>query len=355
MTMALKQKIGAAVIDWPRFEWHLRGFDLPGLPTSHWTRCANRHDQLETGPGGLGVERAGRWTSPLHAVGVFPMLGTRLMRAALGEWPIEMADCPAQASETPDVSFVIGHRGMNRLPHLLKTLESIAGQRGVKFECVVVEQSLRPEIGDRLPDWVRLVRTTPPDEKMPYARSWAFNVGSRAARGRLLLLHDNDMLIPARYAAEALGLYEEGWAVANLKRFVFYLSQEESRRWVPGVGGASRARLDAVVQNLEGGGSLAIGREAFFEIGGFDEGFVGWGGEDNEFWERASQCCRAWSWGYLPIVHLWHPPQPEKGTRERETARILDERSRLPVDVRVAELAVRQFGRPDRLDPPWSG
>ena len=34
------------------------------------------------------------------------------------------------------------------------------------------------------------------------------------------------------------------------------------------------------------GGTIALEREAYFEIGGYDECFVGWGGEDNEFFQR---------------------------------------------------------------------
>jgi predicted glycosyltransferase involved in capsule biosynthesis len=65
------------------------------------------------------------------------------------------------------------------------------------------------------------------------------------------------------------------------------------------------------MQNVLGGGSIAITRAAYLAIGGMDEGFVGWGGEDNEFWERA-QTLRVWSYGCLPYVHLWHPSQPRK-------------------------------------------
>ena len=34
-------------------------------------------------------------------------------------------------AEAPDVTFLIGHRGMARTPHLLATLQSIAAQTGV--------------------------------------------------------------------------------------------------------------------------------------------------------------------------------------------------------------------------------
>ncbi|MEO5672120.1 MAG: galactosyltransferase-related protein, partial [Ramlibacter sp.] len=75
----------------------------------------------------------------------------------------------------------------------------------------------------------------------------------------------------------------------------------------------------AIMQNGEGGGSITITREAFERIGGMDESFVGWGGEDNEFWERA-QTLKSWTWGNLPLVHLWHPSQSGKHDANRATA-----------------------------------
>jgi GT2 family glycosyltransferase len=69
-------------------------------------------------------------------------------------------------------------------------------------------------------------------------------------------------------------------------------------------------RSEVVIQNLHGG-SVAITREGYEAIGGLDEDFVGWGGEDNEFWDRA-ETLRSTRFGYLPIVHLWHAPQFEK-------------------------------------------
>ena len=103
-----------------------------------------------------------------------------------------------------------------------------------------------------------------------------------------------------------------------------------------------QAPPECVVQNLEAGGSLAITRETFYAVGGFDESFVGWGGEDNEFWERA-QTRKVWSFGYMPIVHLWHEPQPGKFKTERATSALLQQRSGIPVDMRIHQLRTRNF------------
>jgi GT2 family glycosyltransferase len=178
---------------------------------------------------------------------------------------------------------------------------------------------------------------------MPYVRSWALNVGARLARGRLLVFHDGDMLAPARYAAELLAVHRSGYEVINLKRFIYYLGKEQTtatlRTGKPVLGG----RLEAIVQNLQAGGSVAVDPQAFHALGGFDEGFRGWGGEDDEFWDRAGSRS-VWPWGYLPILHLWHAPQPEKERRDRSTAERLRERSAIPAEARIRELAAHDFG-----------
>ncbi len=64
----------------------------------------------------------------------------------------------------------------------------------------------------------------------------------------------------------------------NPKRFIFYLDKETSRQLCGGSGLPQNPGFDAIVQNLEGGGSVVITRQAYQEIGGFDEKFIGWGG-----------------------------------------------------------------------------
>ena len=287
MRRSLRQKLGALLHDWPAFERNLRGRGVEG---GHWTRIGNRRDRIRVGPGGIGAICEGRWTSRLHGCDIFPSLGRRLMARALEEWPPGFAERPAEGDSsapaaTPDLSFVIGHRGLDRLPLLSVVLESIAAQAGARVECVLVEQSESPVVRDRLPDWVRYLHTPAPAE-MPYSRSWAFNVGARAAKAPVIAFHDNDMIVPRRYAAELATIHRRGSEVMNLKRFVFYLDEAATGRVLAGEG--ITGAPEKVIQNLEGGGSVGVDRDAFFDLGGFDESFVGWGGEDNEFWERAA-------------------------------------------------------------------
>ena len=92
-----------------------------------------------------------------------------------------------------------------------------------------------------------------------------------------------------------------------------------------------------VSQNWRGG-TLAIRKSAFLAIGGFDERFVDWGGEDDEFYDRCSLLDQD-SYGYLPFVHLWHPPQASKsGPARHESERLLRRVLQVPADERVASL-----------------
>jgi len=254
-----------------------------------------------------------------------------------------MASAPEATTNSPDVSFIIGHRGLDRLPQLLASLGRIAGQRGASVECIIVEQDVEPHVAAKLPNWVRYVHTPPPDRAMPYCRSWAFNVGVRLCRGSVVVLHDNDMLVPADYAAGILRHVRSGHEVVNLKRFIFYLTERHTRALMAGTAGLTDTAPESVMQNSEGGGSIAITRDAYERIGGFDESFIGWGGEDNEFWERA-QTLRVWPYGSLPFVHLWHPPQVKKYGHDNPTLERYRALANVTVEVRIASLRDRTSG-----------
>jgi len=245
----------------------------------------NRNERLSRAPG-KGYRCEWQWTSELHAPRVLPSLGSRLMRRAFDEHPIRRAQVLTGSAGEPKVSFVIGHRGTERLPHLLATLESIAGQVGVAVECIVVEQDVESRLAGKLPSWVHHVFVEAP-ALMPYCRSWGFNVGLRHCRGSILVLHDNDMLVPEDYAAAIAERVGAGFELVNLKRFIFYLGEQHSADYFAGRSDAFALPPESVVQNLEGGGSVAITREGYERIGGMDEAFVGWGGGGKQFWERA--------------------------------------------------------------------
>jgi len=354
-SFSLKQKVGVIIHDLPRFLWAMRPSGLLGGDASPWIYFRNRNERLIREEGKKGVLCDWQWTSSLHAARVFPILGVWLMKRVLQEWPIAFKDLPVGGSDYQgpvELSFIIGHRGTARLPHLLTTLRSLFGQSQVGCEYLVVEQDAETKIKDHLPPGVKHIWIKPPVPDMPYSRSWAFNVGARAAKGRLLVLHDNDICVPAHYARELLKLFSQGYQAMRLQRFIFYLDPPSTEAITRAHRIPETLGLHSVLQNGQGP-TIAVDREAYFQLGGHDEAFVGWGGEDNEFFQRC-QTLSFYPYMYLPLVHLYHEPQQGKGNhRGRETAALLRARSALPIAQRVAELAARNFGNPQQLDPPY--
>lgn len=334
----LKQYLGVLLLDYSRFSAALNRAD------KSYAALCNRNEKIEASPDGIGYRCLWQWTSDLHAPKFFPGLGLRLMQRAFSNHPIVRSRAPKRADGRPDIAYIIGHRGLQRLPHLLATLESIAGQADAVIECIVVEQDVEATLTGMLPDWVRHIHTPPPTAGMPYCRSWAFNIGAKAALAEVLVLHDNDMVIPADYSKEILARVKSGFEVVNLKRFIFYLTEKHSAAMFENAFSLDLHAPESIMQNSEGGGSIAISKQAYEAIGGFDESFIGWGGEDNEFWERA-QTRTVWNYAYLPIVHLWHAPQPGKAHPDNETLNRYKALSEVPAEARIAVLKSLQNGQ----------
>ena len=198
--MSFRHTIGALLYDWPRYRRVMKD--------GRWILYRNREERIATD--GRGVRCEWRFASDLHIAKVFPSLGTRLMQAAFDEWPVTLRDTPF-GDRPPVVSFGIGHSGIERLPHLLLTLRSIAGQDGVPVECIVVEQAAAPEAEGKLPPWVRYVFLK---SQEPYNRAATFNAGAAVAHAGIVIPHDNDILVPSRYAAEVTARVAEGFRFA---------------------------------------------------------------------------------------------------------------------------------------------
>jgi hypothetical protein len=337
----IRQRLGTLVFDKPHVAWVVLFPRLARRFGRSWVDVHNRDEALVASPAGPGFDCRWRWTTDLNVCRFWPRVGRRLMRLALAEWPIDVGGGGAVCGGGPLVSFIIGHRGVEKIGHLALTLRSLLAQQGARVECLVVEQAHESVLAGCLPSGVVHVHSRPPRCDMPYARAWAFNVGARHAAGDILVFHDNDVLAPTNYAAELVRLFSQGYTAARLQRFVFYLSDADTEQALREMRLRPASAPLFVRQNCEGH-TLAVERRTYFDLGGHDETFIGWGGEDNEMFDR----CRArpcYAFGYLPFVHLHHAPQPTRD--ESQTAvRHLDELIAVPVGERIRTLANRRFG-----------
>jgi hypothetical protein len=338
---SVKHYLAANLLDGPRYASALKTSNRGG-----WLTLCNRGQRLSQSPDQRGVRVLNApWTSALFYCEANPQVGMEVMKAAFAEWPIAFRDMPENPpASRPRVSFIIGHRGRARVPHLLTTLRSLAAQKNAAFECVLVEQSPESELLGVLPTWVRHLHTPPPYADMPYSRAWAFNRGAAEAHGDYLVFHDNDICVPELYAHEIVAVLDRGFDAARLQRFVFYLNDSHSQDLFESPTVALTHPPLEVIQNGEGQ-TLAVRRDNYFAVGGHDEAFLGWGGEDNELFDRL-RTLRLHDCAYLPFLHLYHTPQPGKAAINSNTT-YFDERMRVPSNQRIAELVLRGFGRHD--------
>ena len=333
MGCRLRQLMGVALFDLPRFMRHVwrRG---------GWVNITNRKERVTVPEAGCGLAIDSPWSSDLHACRVVPWLGKAVMRAALRQWPVQFATQAARSGPV-DLSFVIPHRGAERLPLLKAVLRSILGQDGVSVECVVAEQGPERSVSD-LPAGTRHIDLTGGTDAERWKKARAFNEGVLAASGRIVVCHDGDILVPKDYGREVLQRMEsEDTEVVYAQRFLFYLSHEDTSAVVRD-GRLQRGITPTRVNQNWRGGTLAIRKDAYFRIGGFDERFTGWTGEDVEFYDRCL-VLGGWRFGYLPFIHLWHAPQETKFSQARETSlQFTDKVMSTPREQRVRELVDRQ-------------
>jgi hypothetical protein len=307
-----------------------------------WVSLHNRSEKIRLSEDGRAARCEWDGSTELHAPRVMPVLGRALMRRAFLDHPVRFSSAPAPpVAGRPRVSFIMGHRGSDRLPLLDAVVASIAGQAGVDVECVVVEETLPGHSPSALPSWVRRVHVALTGAEEGFRRGRNFNLGALAAVGETLVFHDGDTLVPSDYAAAISARITAGCEVVDLKRYVFYLSRAHTAD-VLGRGHLMARPAEAIVQNLGAGVSIGVSRNAFEEIGGFDDEFEGWGGEDVEFFERAGTR-RLDRFGSLPLAHLWHAPQPGKTVHKDTPAMaLLRDRKATPPAERILALRARR-------------
>jgi len=301
-----------------------------------WIDLCNRQEKLIKRKGLKG--RVCDWadTSHLTVCRIYPEIGARLLRHCLKEWPIEFEDKPNinERNNIPNVSIIIAIAGEDRLPQFQFCLKTLYAQSECSIEVIVVEQSWRQVINKYCPSWIRYYYAPSTSPSMPFNKSWAMNIGAKKAKAETLIFHDADILAPTRYLKTIIDLMDSGYEAARLPRLVFYLNRSESENLYEGGRIEDIKNIQEVVQNCRGI-SLAIQKRSYWEIGGHDEAFYGWGGEDDEMLSRV-KTLKLYPGGFIPFVHLWHTFAINKtGDRNNQ---LLEKRLLISEEQRIKEL-----------------
>lgn len=222
---------------------------------------------------------------------------------------MEMASAPRQ--ETVSVVITTHNEG----EHLRRTIDNLLAMLPTGGEIVVVDDASTDGSTGFLIDGEGAVSLARPPQRLGVAA--ARNHGAALARGEVLAFSDAHVETPPGWVEKLCATLRSpeigivGPAITQLGNSaargygMTWSGPSLQVQWLP-----QQATTPYPVPLL-GGGFLAMRREVFDDIGGFDAGMTIWGTEDAEI------CLRTWLLGYqclvvpeVQIAHLFRPTFP---------------------------------------------
>lgn len=231
---------------------------------------------------------------------------------------------PTDASLVPSISYVIPCRNITERNNSIPTIvANIRAQHFPNIEIILVEQDWQSRIShDQFKPYCYLLAQSLLASQ-PFNKSMAFNLGVMAATNAGLVLHDADIMVPANYTTK---IYEtlRNFDSCHLGKQVVYLTREATIDVNNTYQITPQKQCDRAVDYFEGG-SLAVRKSSYINIGGFDEGFVGYGCEDNEFYERLQARTNLKDDRTVTMIHLWHDRVGDWQTHHKTNRNYLNE------------------------------
>lgn len=261
-----------------------------------------------------------------------------------------------------EATYILTYRA-DREGHRRRNLEAVLAWLGgfAQVEVVVVEQDVAPTPLSIPHARCQVVFAYNPG---PFNKSWGFNVGFRTAQTQWLGFGDADVLV-GEALWQSFQLLRQGLLAVKPYRRLIDLTDAESEPVRAGDFARVPARDPRAAPDREAigervvfaGGSFVIHRNAFVALGGWDERFVGWGGEDDAFSyriERSRIACTELD--ISPAMHLWHARRREATFDQPFYAanRLLLDDYRRYADAqldRLAEVQMQVLGRREKYRP----
>jgi glycosyltransferase involved in cell wall biosynthesis len=235
----------------------------------------------------------------------------------------------------PPISIIVCT--YQRPANLRRVLASIAGQQGVngQFEVVVADDGSTdetPEIVQQFRKSVRFPVHFTTHLHGGFCPGRARNEGVAASRGEYVLLLDGDCMLPRDHVRVQLdkrrpGVVRIGDSIRLQPGPSASVSEEFAARGrlarLASIGERARIKLRAAKSTFYNlrkhpdrprliANNMALWRRDYERVNGFDQSYVGWGAEDDDFGfrlRRAGLQLRTILW-WTTCYHLWHPKDP---------------------------------------------
>jgi hypothetical protein len=252
------------------------------------------------------------------------------------------------ASITPSACYILTYRAERtesrrgvinyRLANLTSVLSWL--RRFPELAVILVEQDRTPTLNvDDMSPHLQGVNYQFVYNPGAFNKSWGLNVGARCANTEVIGFGDADVICGDM--VESLKACIDRVVAANCHRRVIDLSAPQSalvhagnHDYLPSADEA-HARAKQQEQVVFCGGNFFIRRQAFLELGLWDERFLGWGGEDDAMSLKLQRArVSAMEFDSRPAIHLHHeraapavggaPPHADYGNNVRLLQRYRD-------------------------------
>jgi len=228
----------------------------------------------------------------------------------------------ARRGEAPDVTVVVPFRcrgeDLSRARNLVAGLISLSDQSlpRERYHVVVVESDTEPRWADPIKEFADEYLFARREGK--FNKSWAVNVGvvNSGRQSDVICILDVDILCDRDFLARGLKRMDRDGSGAHLPyRNVSCMDPSSTSAAITGRCAARSSGIDAsALRRFDlrrpPGFCVWVRADQFREIGGMDERYEGWGGEDNDFRYRVDHVTPLDHYDD-PLFHMYHPAASE--------------------------------------------
>jgi len=221
-------------------------------------------------------------------------------------------------------TFIIGYRHkVDRLNNLRRTLDWVNSFSGA--EVIVVEQDKHSKISQlNLRCKHIFIKST-----MPYNRSWSFNIGLKHSNSNIIVCGDSDLVMNPNDFIKGLQALSEYEMVSPYHSVVDLTPQESTLplEQLVQINRVGRGEADNQKINISGGIAI-FRRDALLRIGGWNEDFIGWGGEDDYQTIKVHHFLK-WKEMEARCFHLYHSKAAPDNKYYQRTLQLLEKTSKM--------------------------
>jgi len=176
-------------------------------------------------------------------------------------------------TDVPCITLVVPFRNHNRDDCLPIVINNLIGQSFPDLKIIVVEHDVNPIRVGPGSDNVKYLFV--PSNGGPFNKSKAFNYAVKTIDTEKLILHDADTLAVATYVQNVFNILDSHDS-CHICDNISYTSRATTRSIVEARSVPQQVSADRVVAYFEGG-SIGMKKSAYVAVGGFHEGFEGYG------------------------------------------------------------------------------